>query len=48
MSQNADSAYPFCIAHDGKKGTLSQHFMTHVVTHVVPPLAVHCGCLCLW
>ena len=34
-SQNADSAYPFCIACDGKKGTLSQHF----VTHVVPPLA---------
>ena len=28
--------YPFCIARDGKKGTLSQHF----VTHVAPPLAV--------
>ena len=34
VSLNADSAYPFCIACDGKKGTLSQHF----VTHVVPPL----------
>ena len=33
-SQNADSAYSFCIALDGKNGTLSQHF----VTHVVPPL----------
>ena len=33
-SRNADSAYLFCIARDGKKGTLSQHF----VTHVVPPL----------
>ena len=28
--------YPFCIARDGKKGTLSQHF----VMHVAPPLAV--------
>ena len=32
--RNADSAYLFCIACDGKKGTLSQHF----VMHVVPPL----------
>ena len=36
-SQNADSVYPFCIAHDGKKGMLSQHF----VTHAVPPLGFH-------
>ena len=33
-SRNADSLYLFCIARDGKKGTLGQHF----VTHVVPPL----------
>ena len=47
-SRNADSAYLFCIARDGKKGTLSQHFMTHVV----PPLpcasnstvGLHYGC----
>ena len=30
-SQNADSVYPFCIARDGKRGTLNQHFVTHVV-----------------
>ena len=35
-SRNANSAYLFCIARDGKKGTLSQHFMTHVV----PPLSL--------
>ena len=28
-SQNADSAYPFCIALDGKKGMLSQYFVCH-------------------
>ena len=33
-SRNADSACPFLYWLDGKKGTLSQHF----VTHVVPPL----------
>ena len=32
LSQRA----PFCIGAMAKKGTLSQHF----VTHVVPPLAV--------
>ena len=31
----ADSSYPFCIARDGKKGTLRQHFMARVV----PPLS---------
>ena len=30
-SQNADSACPFCIGAMAKKGTLSQHFGTHVV-----------------
>ena len=32
--QHADSACPFCIVVNVKKGTLSQHFLTHVV----PPL----------
>ena len=33
-SRNADSACPFCHRTNTKRGTLSQHF----VTHVVPPL----------
>ena len=36
VSQNADSASPFCIDYDTKKGTLSQQF----VTHVAPPRAM--------
>ena len=48
-SQNADSAYPFCIACNGKKGMLKQHF----VTQVVPPLGNiglrrPCSCNMLW
>ena len=35
-SRNADSACPFCHRANTKTGTLSQHF----VTHVVPPLGV--------
>ena len=34
-SQIADSACPFCIGVNAKKGTLSQHFMTRVI----PPLS---------
>ena len=33
-SRNADSACPFCI---GAKGTLSQHFVTHVVPSLPSP-----------
>ena len=31
VSRNADSAYLFCIARDGKKSMLSQHFVTHAI-----------------
>ena len=36
VSRYADSACPFCIDTMAKKGTLSQHF----VMHVVPPLVM--------
>ena len=32
---------PFCIGAMAKKGTLSQHF----VTHVVPPLLLYTSCV---
>ena len=35
MSRNADSACPFCIDSNTKKGMLSQQ----LVTHIAPPLA---------
>ena len=39
-SQIADSACPFCTRVNAKKGTLSQHF----VMHIVPPLGAGTDC----
>ena len=38
MSRNADSACPFCIDSNTKKGMLTQQFVTHVAVPIRPPL----------